>query len=63
MLQAATANRYRNSFLYMEVFRAIEQRLWLLQAHLQASAQEKETVAVKRSAIANSKQQAQARCL
>ena len=44
----------------MEVFRAIEQRLWLLQAHLQASAQENETAAVKRSAIANSKQQAQA---
>ena len=51
------------SFLYVEVFRVIEQRLWLLQAHLQASAQENETAAVKRSAIANSKQQAIARCL
>jgi starvation-inducible DNA-binding protein len=59
-VQIAERGDVDTSFLYMEVFWAIEQRLWLLQTHLQASAQENEIEVVQSSAITTSKEQTQA---
>lgn len=45
--QTAKWGDFDTAQLYMEVFRVIEQRLWLLQAHLQAALAQEDDLAIK----------------